>query len=407
MIKLKVQSEINIGLVGHVDHGKTTLTKALSGVWTDRHSEEIKRGISIRLGYADCEFYKCPNCDEPECYCTSEKCPNCGSNTKFLRKVSFVDSPGHESLMAVMLSGAALMDGALLVIAANEPCPQPQTEEHLLALEILGVKKIVVAQNKIDLVSKEKAIENYKQIKNFLKGTIAEDAPIIPIAAHYGANIDTLIKTIEEKIPTPKRDETKKPLMYVARSFDINRPGTKIDEIKGGVIGGSLIRGKLRVGDEIEIRPGVRVKDKYKPITTKIISLNAGNAKVKSVHPGGLVGIGTNLDPSLTKSDSMCGNVVGLRDELPKVYEKITAEIHLFEKMVGEKSKESIKNLEKNEALMLSVGSAVTVGILTDLKKKEFTLKIPVCAEIGQRIAISRRFGTRWHLIGYGIITGE
>jgi len=403
---LKTQSEINIGLVGHVDHGKTTLTKALSGVWTDRHSEEIKRGISIRLGYADCSFYKCPKCPEPECYSTSEKCPNCGEKTKLLRKVSFVDSPGHESLMAVMLSGAAIMDGALLVIAANEECPQPQTEEHLLALEILNVKNIVIAQNKIDLVTKEKAIENYNQIKEFVKGTAAENSPIIPIAANCGANIDLLIKTIEEKIPTPKRDETKPPLMYVARSFDINRPGSKIDDLKGGVLGGSLLRGKLKVGDEIELRPGVKIGNNYKPIRTKIVSLNASSQNVEEVYPGGLIGIGTTLDPSLTKSDAICGNVVGLKENLPNVYDKIKVEIHLLEKTVGDKNKENVKAIEKNEALMLSIGSAVTIGILTDPKNKEFTLKIPVCTEIGQRIAISRRFGARWHIIGYGIIKG-
>ena len=93
---MNVQSDVNIGLVGHVDHGKTTLTKALSGVWTDTHSEETKRGISIRLGYADIEFKKCPKCDEPECYTTSDKCEICGSETELIRKVSFVDAPGHE-----------------------------------------------------------------------------------------------------------------------------------------------------------------------------------------------------------------------------------------------------------------------------------------------------------------------
>lgn len=398
-----IQSEINIGLVGHVDHGKTTLTKALSGVWTDRHSEEIKRGISIRLGYADCTFYKCPNCKEPECYSTSEKCQNCNTETKFLRKVSFVDSPGHESLMAVMLSGAAIMDGAVLVIAANEPCPQAQTEEHLLALSILDVDKIVIAQNKIDLVSKEKALENYNEIKKFLKGSIAENAPILPISANYGSNVDALIQAIEEKIPTPKRDTTKEPLMYIARSFDINRPGMKSKDMKGGVVGGSLMRGILKIGDKIEFRPGVKKKNTYESITSEIISLNAGGEKnIDKVHPGGLIGIGTKLDPSLTKSDNMCGNVIGLKDKLPEVYGSLIAEVHLFEKLVGKDEK--IKSLEKNESLMLSVGSSVTIGILTDLKKKEFKLKIPVCAEIGQRMAISRRFETRWHLIGYGVI---
>ena len=188
---------VNIGTIGHVDHGKTTLTKALSGEWTDRHSEELKRGISIRLGYADVAFYKCPECQGPAAFGTTKKCKACGADAEFLRAVSFVDAPGHETLMATMLSGAALMDGALLLVAANEKCPQPQTKEHLMALSIIGIENIIIVQNKIDIVSREQAIENYKQIKEFVKGTIAENAPIVPISANSGVNIDMLIKTIE------------------------------------------------------------------------------------------------------------------------------------------------------------------------------------------------------------------
>ena len=154
------QAVVNIGMVGHVDHGKTTLTEALSGVWTDVHSEELRRGISIRLGYADTSFYRCPSC---ELYTTKKTCPRDGSETEFLRRVSFVDAPGHETLMATMLSGAAIMDGAVLVIAANEPCPQPQTKEHLMALDIIGVHNIVVVQNKIELLSREKAIDHQER----------------------------------------------------------------------------------------------------------------------------------------------------------------------------------------------------------------------------------------------------
>src|SRR3989338_1103314 len=135
------QPEFNIGLVGHVDHGKTTITERLSGKWTDTHSEEIKRGITIRLGYADVTFYKCPKCSEPECYSTTKECAHCKSESIPVRKASFVDAPGHETLMATMLSGAAIMDFVLLLIAANEPCPQPQTKEHLMALEIIGIKE--------------------------------------------------------------------------------------------------------------------------------------------------------------------------------------------------------------------------------------------------------------------------
>ena len=181
-MKISQQPEINIGMIGHVDHGKTTLTKALSGEWTDRHSEEIKRGISIRLGYADAAFYKCDDCEK---YTNAPTCPECGGDATFLRAISLVDAPGHETLMATMLSGAAMMQGALLLIAANEPCPQPQTEEHLMALSIIGVEKIIIVQNKVDIVTKEEAMENYREIKKFVKGTIAEGAPIIPVSAHH------------------------------------------------------------------------------------------------------------------------------------------------------------------------------------------------------------------------------
>lgn len=391
-------------MVGHVDHGKTTLTKALSGVWTDRHSEEIKRGISIRLGYADCSFYRCKKCKEPECYCTQEKCPNCGSETEFLRKVSFVDSPGHETLMATMLSGAAIMDGAVLVIAANEPCPQPQTAEHLMALNILGVKNIVIAQNKIDVVSKEEAIENHKQIREFVMGTIAENSLIIPIAAHYNANIDVLINVIEERIPTPERDLKKEPKMRVARSFDINRPGTDIKKMKGGVVGGSVMQGRFKIGDKIEFCPGVKKKNTYTPIQTEIISLSAGNANIEDAKPGGLIAIGTNLDPSLTKSDNLSGNVMGLPGSLPSARERLVLDIKLLKSVISAREDITIKAIEKNEILMLSVGSAITVGRVVDPKKVELMLKLPVCVEKGDSVAISRSLGARWRLIGYGIV---
>ena len=200
--------EVNIGMVGHVDHGKTTLVKSLSGVWTDQHSEEVKRGISIRLGYADATFRKCPSCPKPDAYSVDEICSHCGKETQVLRTVSFVDSPGHETLMATMLCGAAIMDGAVLVISANEPCPQPQTKEHLMALNITGIDKIVIVQNKIDLMSREQVMEHYRQIKDFVKGTVAENAPIVPISAQQNLNVDMVIEAVEKIIPTPPETST-------------------------------------------------------------------------------------------------------------------------------------------------------------------------------------------------------
>ena len=181
--------ELNVGIVGHVDHGKTTLTSVLTGKFTDVHSEEIKRGITIRLGYADTTIYECPKCSEDNLkYSRFPKCFHCGSATKKLRSLSVVDAPGHESLMATVLSGASIMDGALLLVAANEKCPQPQTEEHLEALRIAGIKNIIIVQNKVDIVKPEEAKKNYEQIKKFVKGSFAENAPIIPVSAQHSIN---------------------------------------------------------------------------------------------------------------------------------------------------------------------------------------------------------------------------
>ena len=410
-MKVPKQPEVNIGMIGHVDHGKTTLTRALSGEWADRHSEEVKRGISIRLGYADVAFYKCPNCEGAAAYSTDKKCPCCGADTEFLRAVSFVDAPGHETLMATMLSGAALMDGAILLVAANEKCPQPQTKEHLMALSIIGIEKIIIVQNKIDIVTREQAVENFKQIKEFVKGTIAEDAPIVPISANRGVNIDMLIKTIEDYIiSSVKRDVDAPALMHVARSFDINSPGTSPKDLKGGVLGGSLIQGTLKIGDEIEIVPGIRTevggKTVWQRLTTKVTSLFAGSKSVKSIGPGGLISIGTSLDPSITKSDGLTGRMVGIPGQVPDVAHDFTMKTVLLDRVVGSSSDLEVDEIKSNEMLMLSIGTATTVGVVKNGKsgKIQVALKIPVCIVKGQRVAISRRISNKWRLIGYGIV---
>ncbi len=403
---IAVQPEINIGLVGHVDHGKTTLTERLSGKWTDTHSEEVKRGITIRLGYADTVIHKCSKCSmltvKKECKCGGEAVP--------VRKVSFVDAPGHESLMATMLAGATIMDGALLLISANETCPQPQTREHLMALQIIGVKNVIVVQNKIDLVREEDALKNYEQIKAFLKGTDYENSPVIPISALHNVNMDMLLEAIEEYIKTPQRDSTKDPMFFIARSFDINRPGSDIEKLHGGVLGGALFQGKLKVGDKLEIRPGYQFefggKKQWKSIFTKVVDLKTGGESVPEIVPGGSVGILTDLDPAVVKSDYLTGNVVGFEGKLPGVHHTLTLETHLLERVVGAKDDLAVEQIKMGEPLMLNVNSAATVGVVTALHKNSFTcaLKLPICAEVGSRVTISRRLGARFRLIGYGIM---
>jgi translation initiation factor 2 subunit 3 len=405
---LAPQPELNIGMVGHVDHGKTTLVKALSGKWTDTHSEEIKRGITIRLGYADVTIYRCGTCEGSDAYGIQPTCAKCKKPGIAVRKFSLVDAPGHESLMATMLCGANIIDGALLLVSAQEKCPQPQTMEHVQALQIVGIKKIIVVQNKIDLVTPEQAKKNYDEIKEFLKDTPYKDSPVVPMSALHSVNLDVLLEAVQETIPTPKRDLDKSPLMFVARSFDINKPGSEPEKIVGGVLGGALKQGLIKEGQEIAILPGFEVAEKkqWKPLTTKVLSIMTGGVKVPEAGPGGSIALMTLLDPAVVKSDKLVGSVIGLPGKLPPVWNELKLEPHLLERMVGAKDKLVVEPLKLGELLMLNVNAAATVGIIKSLSKKEVvcTLRRPVCAEVGANVVMSRNMGQRWRLIGYGTI---
>tara|TARA_B100000029_G_scaffold309017_1_gene301624 strand:- start:770 stop:1696 length:927 start_codon:yes stop_codon:yes gene_type:complete len=307
--------------------------------------------------------------------------------------------------MAVMLSGAAIMDAAILIIAANEKCPQPQTREHLSALEIMGFDNFIVVQSKIDVCSKERSLESYKEIKEFLKGSLLEDAPIVPVSAHHNRNVDLLIEAIEEIFPTPKKDLKNDFQMNIARSFDINKPGTLPKNIKGGVLGGTISRGQVKIGDKLEIRPGRTTKKGMEPITTEVESLHSGIAR-KNLGPGGLVAIGTSLDPATTKSDSLLGNVIGKPESLPPVWDQLKIETELLDRVVGTKNIQDVEELKTKEPLVITVGTRTSVGVPITVKDNivEMKLSIPVCAPVGQRIALSRQVDGKWHLIGYGII---
>lgn len=391
------QPEINIGMIGHVDHGKTSLTKSLTGKWCDTHSEEIKRGISIRLGYADATFYKIKS---PSGIIYSNKKDTELGEIIGKRTISIVDAPGHETLMTTMLSGAALMNGAILVIAANEKCPQPRTIEHLMALKFAGVEKIVVAQNKVDLLTREQAIENYNAIKNFLKNYGYEDSPIIPVSANFGTNLDLLIQAIEEHIPTKKYDLTLPTKMFIARSFDINKPGTKSSELKGGVIGGSISQGEIKIGDELELYPGFNGKKTI----VKVSSLATSEGIITKATPGGLIAVGTTLDPSVTQGDRLRGMIAAKPNSLPTPTKNIELKLFMFERMLGELH-ENIR-LKTTEPIVLTIGTNTAVGIITKTDNKTATvvLKNEVIVEKKEKVAVSKNINGQWRLIAYAEI---
>jgi len=419
------QATINIGTIGHVAHGKSTVVKSISGVQTVRFKNELERNITIKLGYANAKIYKCTNaeCPRPGCYksygSNKEDTPmclrkGCGGTMELQRHVSFVDCPGHDILMATMLNGAAVMDAALLLIAGNESCPQPQTSEHLAAIEIMKLQHIIILQNKIDLVKKVSAAEQYKQIADFVQGTVAESAPVVPISAQLGYNIDVVCELICNTIPIPVRDFSASPRLIVIRSFDVNKPGTEIDDLMGGIAGGSILQGILKVGDEIEVRPGVVSRDNGKllcvPIKSKILSLFAESNQLTYAVPGGLIGVGTNIDPTLCRADRLVGQVLGEGGQLPDIFTEIEVNFFLLRQLLGVSGasgrQSKVSRLSKGEVLMVNIGSTSTGGRVLAVKNDlaKVVLTQPVCTKLKEKIALSRRIEKHWRLIGWGQI---
>jgi translation initiation factor 2 subunit 3 len=424
------QATMNVGTIGHVAHGKSTVVRGLSGVTTIRFKQEKERNITIRLGYANAKVYKCddPDMPRPDCFTSfGSSSPDTipcehpsakpGSNWKLIRHISFVDCPGHDILMATMLNGAAVMDAALLLIAGNEPCPQPQTSEHLAAVEIMRLKHIIILQNKVELIKEDAAQQQYEQIKKFVAGTAADSSPIIPVCAVLKYNLDAVCEYLCASVPVPPRDFLSPPLMIIIRSFDVNRPGQEVQDLKGGVAGGSILRGVLKKNDEIEIRPGIVSKEggtvSCRPIRSRIVSLNAEQNELQYAVPGGLIGVGTMIDPAQTRSDRLVGHVLGHPDKLPDIYIEIDVKFYLLRRLLGVKidgdSKAGkVAKLKKKEVLMVNIGSTAAGGIIDSIveDKDVATVRLtnPVCTQEGDKVALSRKIEKHWRLIGWGTI---
>ncbi len=421
------QATINIGTIGHVAHGKSTVVKAISGVQTVRFKNELIRNITIKLGYANAKIYKCDGAvrDVPGNYrskgsSTPDVFTEDGKVWRLIRHVSFVDCPGHDILMATMLNGAAVMDAGMLLVAANEPCPQPQTAEHLAAVEIMRLKNLLILQNKVDLVKPEEAEAHQEQVRKFVAATVAEGAPIIPISAVLRFNVDLVSEYIARFIPLPVRNFTGVPRLIVIRSFDVNKPGEEANNLRGGVAGGSILQGVLRVGDEIEVRPGIVTKDSEgnmtcTPIFSRIMSLYAESNDLQYAVPGGLIGVGTKIDPTLTRADRLVGQVLGLKGQLPQVFIEVEITCYLMRRLLGVKVQQGAKQakvgkLEKDETLMVNIGSVSAGGKVIKVAESEgetlarIQLTQPVCTQEGEKIALSRRVDKYWRLIGWGQI---
>jgi translation initiation factor 2 subunit 3 len=419
------QATINIGSIGHVAHGKSTVVKAISDVRTMQYRKEAAMNLTIHLGYANAKIFKCPSCPAPDCYSAfgsrqpdATVCPKCDTLMTLQRHVSFVDCPGHDILMATMLNGAAIMDAALLLVAANELFPQPQTLEHLKAVEIMRLQSVIVLQNKIDLVKGAAAQEQHASIKAYLKNTSAMNSPIVPISAQMKYNIDVVLEYICH-VPVPRRRFDVPLRMIVVRSFDVNKPGEDVAKLTGGVAGGSVLEGVLKLGQEIEVRPGLRMRSQdasgesvltCQPIRSRAKTLSSEKISLLYAIPGGLIGVGTNIDPALTRQNKLVGNLVGAPGTLPDVYSDVEVEYNLFTQLVGVKSGAGkavkVAKLAESEALQINVGSLTTAGVVVAVQSNVVRIRLmqPVCARVQTSVAVSRRFENHWRLIGWGRI---
>lgn len=395
---------VNVGLVGAVSNGKTTLVKCLTGVSTKRDSTEIKTGRTVKLGYANCTLWKCPSCDTV--YTTGQKQKGiecCTFDLIPTHHVSFLDAPGHHSYVHNMIKGSSVIDCAIIVSDVRADALQIQTFEHLIILEAMNVKNVLVVQNKIDLVDSERCLVHYKLLKEELKGTVAENSPIIPISAQSGIGLEELKNYLYRMVEGVRKNIQKFPknVFSIIRSFDINKPDTPLEKIRGGVIGGTVLGDGFRVNDEIEIRPGhVKSPTESVPITTKIFSIFSEEEKCEEMGHGGLYGVGTNLDPALTKADGMVGCLAGKPEDLPEVVHTLHMYISRLKKSPNG---DEVKKIEKGESYQLIIGSIVIKAVAERFSKEtgwQMKLSRPICTFMNKAMIYTA--DEKCQLIGFG-----
>lgn len=398
--QMKKQPILNIGCLGSVSDGKSTTVFQLTGTKTQMHSKEKTRNITIKQGYANVKIWKKNNGD----FITTNSKENDIEDASLVHHLSFVDCPGHQSLILTMLASVSLMKGAIVVVSAAEPIEsKPQLIQHLAAAKIAGLDKLIILFNKLDLISKEVALQRKKDLDNLLSRLGIVPKYIIPTALSKKIGLENVVKALMEVFP-PEQSFSEETEFKLTRTFDINKPGTLWNNIKGGILGGSLISGKLKVGDEIEIRPGhiFKTKNGYdsKSIKTKILSMESDKISVDNIVAGGLIGLGTNIDPYFTKDDGLAGNIVGIIGSLPEVYLSITIKNVILTDVFGGNWNPNVR-----DKIYLQIGNINTESELTNIDDSNFTFKLlkPSCIKNNSLIVICQEIeGDVLKIVGYG-----
>ena len=400
---LSIQPVINIGMLGSVSDGKSTTVYQLTGTKTQKHSSEQIRNITIKPGYANMKIYQNDN-----------KLLSGNSSDhvdgELIHHLSFIDCPGHYELILTMLSSVDLMQGAIVIVSAAEPIERkPQLLQHLLALKIANFSNIIICFNKLDLIPKDLALKRKRELDNLLAKLEITPKVIIPVCMNKKLGVDFLLDNIIKYMPPKIMRNDEVPQFRVTRSFDINKKYIPINNFKGGVLGGSLVKGKLKVGDTIEIRPGLinklpNGKFKCMPLKTKILSLQTDTEKLDNIIPGGLIGIGTNIDPFYCKNDNLSGSVIGLENQLPSIYDiiNINFTLLLFDKESEWKPK--VNNDINIQIATLSINSKI---IECKNNKLKIQLSKPACIDESMMIIVSTKVNKTISIVGYGYLFGK
>ena len=389
-ISQESQPLVIIGTQGRVANGKSSLIRALTGINPMKFTKEAEKNMTIKLGYTNAKFYKCQSCPEPWCYQVNQpECVQCGNKTELKLNVSFVDSPGHNDLQATALSGASNMDFCLLVVAAD--CEQdPETNEHYKAIKILGLEdSTIILHNKIDLVSKDVALERWEKLKKTYGVKF-----ILPICAQFGFGLSYLTQFLVESIPNPINSKLMEKInlplkVSIVRSFDVNKPSTPADKIVGAVVGGTIKTGHLKIGDKVKIIPGVVLANgQNHPIEAYIETLKTDTTPLEIAYPGGLIGIGLSIDPTLSKEDRLVGNfIVGSDDNINKIFKTCT--INYFKYNL-----ESNLDIKKGDSFVCMLGSIkrmCKINWIDKIKSQiNFTSSVVMAGEIGDSIVITK-----------------
>jgi translation initiation factor 2 subunit 3 len=387
-IDLNKQPLVIISTQGSVANGKTSIIKCLTKKSLMRFKKEAENNMTIKLGYTNAKIMKCIKCPEPFCYQINNlKCNQCEEDTELKLNVSFIDSPGHNDLQATALSGASTMDYCLLLVSTDNELENRGDEyvnEHYKTIKFLDmIDKTVILQNKIDLVTKEKALEQFRTIKNKY-----EIKNIIPISAQYEHNINYLLQFLVEKIPYPINEDLinkiNSPLKgTVIRSFDVNKKSISVEDINCAVIGGTIRTGMIKIGDKIKLLPGITKNNKIIPLKGRVLSLKTDEIELTEAYPGGLIGIGLSIDPLLSKEDRLVGNIIIKDDdESVKTFVKADVSYEIYDNI----------DIKENENVSVMLYSLRRTAELVSLNKHNKTLtfesKLQFAGEVNDNVVI-------------------